>query len=153
MKITTDGRPLIMRLRKKHGWLAASALIIMLVVWFFWPSSQWSFRRALPRTAQDVHEWYWEDRFLPDYSYHLKAKITPDEFQRYVQRLGLTLHTPVRQYQDDMHWLSWQSAPGFTNRWWDVSDSLVGTYVEQGHDTWSFAKYERGYVYVSSLNH
>ncbi|MGC3956462.1 MAG: hypothetical protein QM813_00340 [Verrucomicrobiota bacterium] len=119
----------------------------------FAADSKPSWRQDLPATATDVHEWVWADGFLPDYSYLLKARISEDEFREFVTRLGLTAHTPTREYSEDSVWLSWGAAPGFDGSWWDVSDSLDSTFVSEGHDTWSFAKYEKGYLYFQSLNH
>ena len=69
-------------------------LVIVGIIGFFWiRPDQTRARRALPFSAEDVHEWHLENGFLPDYSYQLKAKITADQFSRYVDRLGLTPHS------------------------------------------------------------
>jgi|UniRef100_UPI00378382F2 hypothetical protein len=144
----------MVRISKKKLWCGLAVTIISLAAWFFWPASnEWSFHRALPRSAQGVQEWYWADGFLPDYSYHLKARITQQEFDNYVKKLGLTPHTLERAYTDDVHWLNWQALPQFTNGWFDPSDSLTATFVSQEGDCWAFAKYEKGNLYVTSLNH
>ena len=112
--------------------------------------NQWEFRRLLPGDAKDVHELIHENGLLPDYTYQLKAKISDEQFRKYVERLGLTPHFSGRPYSDEQHWLNWQAREP---DWWDPSESLDGTYVEQIGDTWTFAKHERGYLYLMSLNH
>jgi hypothetical protein len=117
-------------------------------------SDEWVFRRNLPGTAVDVSEWDRSETLLPDYSYHLKASITEEQFGIYITKFGLTPHSETRQYsQSPSPWLSWQAAPGFQGSWWDPSDTLAGTFVHQEGDTWTFAKYENGYLYLASLNH
>ena len=140
----------------KRRWLRIVAILLAVgAVYFLWMRpDQWRFRRELPWSAQGIQEWHWSDGFLPDYSYHLKARITEEQFHTYIAKFGLALHTPTRQYSESPDpWLSWQSAPGFGGGWWDPSESLEHTFVRQGHDTWTFAKYERGHLYLASLNH
>jgi hypothetical protein len=98
-------------------------------------------------------EWSWSDGFLPDYSYVMKARISQGDFEAFRLTLNLAPHTPERRYSDDVHLLSWSAPSGFTNTWWDASTSLETTFVNQGNDTWSFAKYENGFLYFQSLNH
>lgn len=128
-----------------------AALAVATLAWIVserW--NQWEFRRVLPRDAQDVHEFAQEFGLLPDYTYQLKAKISEEQFRRYVKRLGLTPHFPGRQFTDDPAWLSWERGDP---DWWDPSGSLDGTYVEQIGDTWTLAKRERGYLYLWSVCH
>lgn len=129
--------------------------LILLTVgagWFFWTRpDQWSFRRELPWTAEDVHERYWSDGFLPDDSYRLKARITDEQFRRYIAKFELTPHAPTRAYSESPDlYLTWSPR---TDTWWDPTDSLESTFVSQDRDTWTFAKHERGYLYLRSLNH
>ncbi len=79
--------------------------------------------------------------------------MTEAQFHRYISKFALTPHTAERQYSDSAVWLRWRHAPGFTGEWWDPSMSLDSTYVWQGGDTWIFAKYERGFLYLASVNH
>lgn len=77
-----------------------------------------------------------------------------EEFDVYVAKLGLTLHTPNRKYEEPaVPWLDWGVAPDEKTSWWNPSPSLDSTFVDQGHDTWTFAKYENGRLYLKSLNH
>jgi|GEM_PF-1673102 len=112
---------------------------------------QWEARRALPWSATDIQEWSWKEWPFRDYSYHLKAKITETQFHQYIPKFDLTPHTPSRRYDDGPEpWLAWrQSGPN----WWDPSESLDHTFVHQDGYCWTFAKYERGYLYFTSLEH
>jgi hypothetical protein len=116
--------------------------------------NEWGFRRALPPSAEDVHEWSREDGFLPDYSYKLKAKISEDQFHLYIDRFQLTPHAPDRQYsQDAKIYLQWRAETNPEIAWWNPTESLAETFVRQVGDNWTFAKRERGYLYLKSLDH
>ncbi len=43
---------------------------------------------ALPEGASNIEIISWEEGFLPDYNYSLKAEISPEQFEEYVSRLG-----------------------------------------------------------------
>lgn len=118
----------------------------------FAADSRLSWKTYLPQTASEVQEWSWADGFLPDYAYQLKARITEAEFRKFVSDLGLTPHTAERKYSEQS-WLSWRGSPAFEGTWWDASGSLDSTYVTEGHNTWSYAKFENGFLYFKSLNH
>jgi hypothetical protein len=140
---------------KRFCILASAAVLVVYVVGLAisYQVFTWPFRKALPWSAKDVHEWYMTDGLLPDYSYQLKARVTEEQFRRYIARFGLTPHTSTRNYSDLTPCLSWDSAPEFEDGWWDPSDSLDSTYVRQVYHTWTFAKFERGYLYLGSLDH
>ncbi len=130
------------------------AVVVVAVAWASWGRmTQWGFRRALPSNAEDVHEWIREDGFLPDYSYKLKAKISDEDFHRYIDRLKLTPNAAGRQYSQDAEaWLRWQPDPA-APEWWNPSESLAETFVRHSGDNWTYAKRERGYLYLKSLEH
>jgi hypothetical protein len=109
----------------------------------------WPFRKALPWSAQDIHEWCVAETLLPDYSYQLKARISEQQFRDYIARFGLTPHTPSRAYSDPIS-LTWDPAPELERDWWDPSESLDATFVRQGNRTWTLAKYEHGFLYLAS---
>jgi hypothetical protein len=140
--------------RLKKRWIAVVFLPVV-ATWFFWPASdEWLFHRNLPRTAEEVHEWSWSDGFLSDYTYLLTARMRKEEFDAYITTLGLTLHTPNRKYEEPaVPWLDWGAVPDEKTSWWNPSPSLDSTFVDQGHDTWTYAKYENGRLYLKSLNH
>jgi hypothetical protein len=108
-------------------------------------------RRALPPTAQDVHEWSWEEGGLTgqDYAYCLKAKITRSEFDAYVKKFNLTSYIPNQQYSNGFY-PSWRCKDEID--WWTPSDDTSSTYVYDGGSVWTYAKYENGYVFVVSYN-
>ncbi len=126
----------------------------MAVRWAVYELTAPPIRKALPFTAQDVHDWSWEEggETGQDYCYMVKAKITPEEFRQYINRFGLTLHTPTRRYSMDY-------SPGWNGctfiekpDWWTPSDDMSGTYVHDYGSAWVYAKYEGGYIFVVSYN-
>ena len=145
----------LFRTHSQRNWVRGLLLLFLVgTVYFLWfRPDRWKFRNKLPRTAQDVHEWFWSPGFIPDYNYHLKAKVSAPQFKHYVSRFSLTPHSPARTYSESADlWLRWED-DDCGEKWWDPSDKVDGTYVEQEHDTWTFAKYENGYLYLTSLNH
>jgi hypothetical protein len=145
------------RIASKRFCMVISALAIALYfsgVVLCYHAFTWSVRKALPWSASSIQESYWSEFLLPDYSYQLKARITEDQFRSYITKFGLTPHTDSRQYSDSAEtWLQWRADASFGDNWWDPSVSLTNTYVWQGGDTWVYAKYERGNLYLESLNH
>ncbi len=136
---------------RKKRWIS-SGVALALVIWMASPASdEWVFQRKLPRYAQDVRVWKHADGFLPDYMYLLRARISQDDFARYAASLNLTPHSPTRKYEEGPaeQFMDW----GRRDDWWDPSPDLAGTFVDQGQDTWTFAKYENGYVYLKSFNY
>ena len=109
-----------------------------------------------------------EDGLLPDATFRLKLKITKAQFDAIVIKLGATPHTESRKYSDDKGWLNWRPDLGsddpFTNNnvakpppkgenLWDPDTDLSTTFVRQHKDSWTFLKYERGYLYFTELSH
>lgn len=144
------------RTKSRRFCLFSSAIVVALFtigVYLCYEGTLWSFRKALPSSAQDIHESYWTDTLLPDYDYKLKAKITEEEFRRYVAKFGLTPHTTTRKYSDLVVCLDWAASPEFRRGWWDPSTSLDSTFVWQSNTVWTYAKYERGHLYLQSLRH
>jgi hypothetical protein len=107
----------------------------------------WNFRKKLPWSATDVHEWHWEDFLIPDYSYCLKAKMSEEAFLDYVQEFGLE----KKEMPLENKYVSW-SGPREDQSWWDVSTNLDDTYmfIDAQGDGWTLAKYENGYLYLHS---
>ena len=114
-----------------------------------WCMNTSGLRRALPSSATEVHEEVVD--LFPDATTYLKAKLPERDFPLYVKRLGLTPHTPGRQYDDDEMWLGW--GMGSDPPWWDPTPSLEGTYVAQSGHAWTLAKHEQGYLFVLSFTH
>ena len=143
------------------GSLGAAALVLFGVLYFlifgfpsFSSDSSLSWKSELPSTATEIQESVWADGFLPDYSYILRARISGQEFADFCLRLKLTPHSESRTYSDDKHWLSWTALPNVDGGdWWGATESLERTFVRQDGTSWSFAKYENGYLYFQSLCH
>ncbi|MEM8954254.1 MAG: hypothetical protein AAGD22_08900 [Verrucomicrobiota bacterium] len=112
-----------------------------------------SWRSQLPEGATEVQEWSWADGFLPDYSYVLKAKVSEDEFFEFNRRLGILLKASDRSSLGKENWLSWDAPPFCDEDWWNPTEKLDATYVRESADTWTYSKYEKGYLFFKSLNH
>lgn len=134
----------------------AVAVILVVGIWAYgvvadW--GEWGFRRTLPSGATDVHDAAWEDGFLPDYQYCLKARITAEEFAAYARQHGLTPATPGRVYEDEDDWSGLDCPLRAEAAWWDPPPGRDGWLIAQGGDTWTTAVYHGGYLYLSSNNH
>jgi hypothetical protein len=114
--------------------------------------NEWGFRRTLPAGASDVHEAAWEEGFLPDYQYCLKARITAEEFVAYARKHRLTPATPDRVYEDEDNW-SGLDCPEGAGAWWNPPPRTDDWLIAQGGHTWTTAAYHDGYLYLSSVNH
>jgi len=112
-----------------------------------------SWKGRLPKDATDVREFSRADGFLPDYAYMLRARVSESGFKAFVEKLGLTPHSEDREYSEETGWLNWSAAARFEEDWWNATDTLDGTYVKEGNDTWSYAKHEGGMLYFKSINH
>ena len=107
--------------------------------------SENTYRAALPASAQNVQDTSVD--LFPDWEYYLKADISPEEFDAYVQELGV----PVCQAEDHI-WIGWHtfSAP----EWWDPTSDTGKTYCQNRNgDIWEMAKYENGHLYLRAYSH
>lgn len=113
------------------------------------------FRKALPSTAQDIREWYWDEGGLvpQDYIYLLRAEITEEEFHDYVKQLGLTPYIADNEYSLGFtpYWYFSQLTDEQLE-WWKPTENFDGIYIFDGGSWWQYTKYENGYVYVVSFN-
>ena len=130
--------------------LCMMVLNVVVAAYAYYATSTTSLRQKLPWSASDIHE-HCVDMF-PDYATYVKARLPESDFPSYVACLGLTPHRDDRVYTDGKMWLSWDPL-GPNPSWFDPSDDLSKTYVQQGGHCWTFAKHERGFVYVKSLSH
>ncbi|MEK7948989.1 hypothetical protein [Luteolibacter soli] len=95
----------------------------------------------LPKDAEVCYRSQYQDGFLPDGTYCLKAKITKEQFEAIVKKAGATPHTASRKYTDNKAWLSWGAERGRDLKLikgkarWDPEDDLATTFVRQEKDT------------------
>jgi hypothetical protein len=144
---------LLFRAKTRHSKIIGLQQIILLIValsvihFKAYDNDTWGFRKQLPWSASDIHEWYWEEGFLPDYSYCLKAKMSEEAFLDYVQEFGLK----KKEMPLENEYVRW-SGPRTEESWWDVSTNLDDTYmfIDAQGDSWTLAKYENGYLYLHS---
>lgn len=100
----------------------------------------WSYRKALPWTAVDIREDVWEDSFLPDYSYAMRARISAGQFADYVSEFKLK-SAGIDSYE-----------PLNGLPWWNPSGSFETFRREEG-DWFMSAFYDGTYLYVSASEH
>ena len=116
--------------------------------WYYFTASP--LRLGLPSDAQEV-QYEYRDMFPSDYTCHIKARVTPEQFADYCREFKLTIHVPDRKYSDDIMWLSWRGpAPP---PWFDPSESISETFDRQSRSEWTLAKYERGFLFVAAFSH
>ncbi|MFM7180013.1 MAG: hypothetical protein ACKO2G_00900 [Verrucomicrobiales bacterium] len=131
----------------------------MLVLMAFALVTQSKAQDWLPKGADVCYRTQYEDGVLPDATFRLKAKVTKEEFETIVKKIGATLHTETRKYTDDKAWLNWSSERGGDlkplkgRKNWDPEDDLSSTFVLQKNDSWQFLKFEGGFLYYVALNH
>lgn len=112
--------------------------------------SEWPARRALPPDATDVREWSWEAGFPDwDYEYQLKARVTQEQFERWARALDLAPHSPDQAISSELSTLKWPRRA--ETPWFDPSPDIERIFVWQSGPTWSYAKYEDGYLYFVSF--
>jgi len=116
---------------------------VLLVFWWLGVFQQ-APRKALPSTADEVHEYNSDRLFPPDYCYYLKAKITQEEFNAYRKRLRFA---PLPQ--DLREEFDWSPFGDKVEEWWDPTPSLKGAFYNPtatGSQR-ALMKYENGFVY------
>ena len=120
--------------------IVAAAAVIVYVA-----SADWSPKGYLPGTAQDIHEYQSPIvGITSDYWYLLKAKVTEEEFLRFVKRMKLVPLEDKNPRREMYHWT------GYGNEeWWFALDTLRGTYHDPRakYSAISLAKYESGHLY------
>src|SRR6266540_5048671 len=122
--------------------LIGLVIIVNLVSYAISPESYAEeYRDKLPNDAEETQE-HIVDLF-PDWDYYLKAKITKEEFDKFVKDLELT-HNPIRGEA---------TIPIKGPDWWNPK--LKGLtysriYKDKQDITWGYASavYEDGYVYL-----
>ncbi len=143
---------------KSKRWVAVTIMALLPAlltlsgwIWLHSADSEWGYRKALPKGTVEICEFRQADGFLPDHAYFLKAAIAESDFESYVEKFGLTPHTPDRKYLGGFSGgPNWSQGPD----WWKPSSNNSRTYADQSaEDAWVFAKYENGYLYLHSFVH
>ncbi len=166
------GFPRLAPERKRFGrrWSVAIGVLYLGCVGLGFRSSLWGFRTALPWSASEIHD-YGESWAIPaDHTYFLRARVTRQEFDAYVAKLGLKLYKPEQPSQTENptgsgsfdpnkmletpDWGDRGAQPkGWLDPWWDPSPDLSETYYQPYRTGCTFAKYERGYLYLRSFDY
>jgi hypothetical protein len=83
------------------GFLAAVFMYVAIngFCFFFYPTP----KQALPFGATQIQIQQYINGFLPDYSYDLKAKVSENDFQNFIKKIGLDkFYNPENKiYQDE----------------------------------------------------
>ncbi len=103
-------------------------------------------RRALPWNASEVREWKWQEGALPDYMYHMSAKLAPHDFDAYVEKIGLRPHND----QPDIHGYEFEWYGDEKVDWWCRNGSS-GSFSDEWNQGGTYAKYEQGRVFLYSF--
>lgn len=115
---------------------------------------EWSYKTALPETAVEVKEWYWQEGFLPDYEYYLKAKMSKQDFLKYIDTLKLVPYSDTLKFEDD---ILWSGLSGLfrdnVKDWWLTDENKDSSYVWNKGQEWNTAKYVNGCLYFYAYNH
>jgi hypothetical protein len=129
------------------GRLLALVLLLGMLYVFFMPSKA---RSNLPEGASVIGEQY-IGGFTQDYARFLKARISPEDYLIYTQKLSLVSLNGGECV--DVNTYSW-SGMSEVGEWWDPSDSFDHAYCEVGsdRDNYVVAKHERGYVFFKAIS-
>jgi len=139
-------KPITMK-RVRLGCLIVTGVVLISCAGLFLTPSR--ARRALPRGASDIQEYYEDARFGSDFQRCLRARIDESDFDSFATRLDLN-----RVYSKPEHAdlpLGWC---GCTEPWWNPPDSLEGVRFEHndGDNYFAMAKYHNGFVYFVAFS-
>lgn len=132
--------------RRPRNVVLLFALCIALYTAYFWVTVMPA-RRALPWSASDIREDHQTFGLIPDFCYSLTAKLDPQEFPAFVEKLGLT-----RTYNSQAHPnvnLTWGNCSA---SWWNPP-SLEGAAMryESENEYLAVAKMSGDRVYFFSM--
>lgn len=115
---------------------------------------QYGYQKCLPTTASDIKVFVWKEDLLPDYEYYLKAKISKQDFLRYIDTFNLVLYSDTLKFEDDAIWNGLSGVfRDSVKTWWLVDESKDSSYIWNKGQEWNVAKYENGYLYFYANNH
>ena len=104
----------------------------------------------LSPSAEIVFTSQWEDGFLPDATFKLKARASRADFDLAVKQLRLTPYRDVPRStysKEPPQWL------GDANKAWDVSPFLDDTFIRKEGRWWQLARYTNGFLYYQSVSY
>jgi hypothetical protein len=157
--------------RKKFGrrWSVALGALYLGCVGIGYYAILPTYRTALPWSASEIHDSSNWGALPSDGIYWLKARITRAEFDAYVAEFNLKRYTPspppsgsesgggsipgLPKFGLEPLW-GWGGPRTHGTKdsgwdpWWDPSRELAETYYSRRGMAWTFAKYERGYLYL-----
>ena len=124
--------------------VAILALLVLLVLFhdFLMPSTVWW---KLPFSASEVDEYY-DDSWNGDFIRVLKAKLPPEDYERFAASLGLTTkYDPIvhSEIYNDLN------SCGCNESWWDPPNPSTNSYFThtKGGENTTILRYDNGYVY------
>ncbi len=111
--------------------------------------------KRLPANARVIEEFNWNEGFLPDYTYFLKAEISKEGFSDYVNKLEMNLHYEDRVYSDNIGVVEVRPMFEEVKEWWDVSMKPTDTllYVWQKGTEINIAKFKEGKLYLYAMKY
>ena len=153
----------------RRRWSVIIGILYLGCVGLGFRGTLWGFRTALPWSASDIHDYGWSAGIPADHTYYLRARVTRPEFDAYVAKLELKLYKPEQPSQTENptgsgtfdpnkvlqtpYWGDRGAQPkGRLDPWWDPSPDLSETYYRPYRTGCTFAKYERGYLYLHSFD-
>jgi hypothetical protein len=115
------------------------------LIWYVGHAS--TARRALPWTAKDVREHYWNGESAAHLDYILRAKISREAFDQYAKRLGFSDSPESNCNQQGVDERLLIDAP-----WWTPSPTSFPLFVKRSEDERLVERllYDDGYVYYSA---
>ncbi len=124
-------------------------VFIALGFWGWNEGNTWGYRKALPRSAEEINELALQPGFIPDYSYFLKAKIKEKEFLKYVEKYDLKPFPENTERPEEYKF--WFGTEDIEKSWWTPSPHSVGSYIKRDDSMFMCAKYENGYIYFKAI--
>ncbi|MCB1226490.1 MAG: hypothetical protein KDK99_11810 [Verrucomicrobiales bacterium] len=106
-------------------------------------------RRALPESATEIEEYYWEGGFMAqDFTRCLKAKIPRSEFAAYAHRLNFPHRYVKGENIESKTGLDF--GPGLARPWFDPPRAVEAddVYYDSGQTYAATLKYKEPYVYL-----
>lgn len=161
--------------RKQFGrrWSVVIGVLYLGCVGIGYRATLWRYRTVLPWSASEIHDSNNWGALTSDGMYWLKARITRAEFDAYVAEFNLKPYIPDPRASDSESggigvpglpkfgleplW-GWAGPRTHGTRdsgwdpWWDPSRELTETHYSRRGMAWTFAKYERGYLYLHSYD-